>query len=195
MNEKIFRDRIEIPLKLVIDVTDEPEGLTEATKAVLRRLVSENEGERALAEEDMLMAFIADSPGACTMTYGADSDDALDNLQEVGALSCEPHPQITNDAAEARMAAERDSMPNAHDDGSGASPDTVRRDVGLASEFVKGVEFALSLVRDSDACGVRESLAKCPETYRQARRESVQAIERWLKPNIGIGKTGAEGVA
>ena len=112
MNEKIFRDRIEIPLRLVIDVTDEPEGLTEATKAVLRRLVSENEGERVLAEEDMLMAFIADSPGACTMTYGADSDDALDNLQEIGALSCEPHPQITNDAAEARMAAERDSVPN-----------------------------------------------------------------------------------
>jgi hypothetical protein len=73
-------------------------------------------------------------------------------------------------------------LPNAHADGS-AVADTVRRDVGLASEFVKGVEFALSLVRDSDACGVRESLAKCPETYRQARRESVQAIERWLKPN------------
>jgi hypothetical protein len=55
--------------------------------------------------------------------------------------------------------------------------------VGLDREFLKGVEFALSLVRDYDTCGVRESLAKCPETYRQARRESVQAIERWLKLN------------
>uniref|UniRef100_A0A6M3ILG3 Uncharacterized protein n=1 Tax=viral metagenome TaxID=1070528 RepID=A0A6M3ILG3_9ZZZZ len=61
--------------------------------------------------------------------------------------------------------------------------DTVRRDVELVSEFVEGVEFALSLVRDSDTCGMDESLAKCPETYRQARRESVQAIERWLKRN------------
>lgn len=54
---------------------------------------------------------------------------------------------------------------------------------GLAREFLKGVEFALSLVRHDDPCNVREYLAKCPESYRSGKQGCIEAIERYLKFN------------
>lgn len=105
--EAIFRDRIEIPVKLVIDVTDEPDGLSEGTKQVLRRLVADDPGERALALEDLAMAFMADSPAACTMTYGSDSAEAVQELAELGALDMEVDGEIGMMAAEARREANR----------------------------------------------------------------------------------------
>lgn len=102
MDEDIFCDRIEIPLRLVIDVTDNPDGLKEETKALLRKLLSQDKNARALAQEDLLMAFIADTPAACTMSYGTDSAEAIENLRDLHALSAEPAAAITAAAAEAR---------------------------------------------------------------------------------------------
>lgn len=107
VHEQIFCDRIEIPMKLVIDVTDNPDGLKEETAELLRKLVSENETERAMAQEDLLMAFIMRTPAACTMSCGGDSAQALENLEEIGALDAEPHDDITALAAEGHYAEER----------------------------------------------------------------------------------------
>lgn len=91
VDKPIFCDRIEIPMKLVIDVTDNPDGLKEETAEFLRKLVSEDETERAMAQEDLLMAFIAESPAAYTMSYGTDSAEAIQNLIELNALAAEGH--------------------------------------------------------------------------------------------------------
>jgi hypothetical protein len=56
--------------------------------------------------------------------------------------------------------------------------------VGLAREFLKGVEFALSLVQSDDPCNVREVLAPHPESYRHGKRDAADAIARYLKPNV-----------
>jgi hypothetical protein len=107
VHEPIFCDRIEIPMKLVIDVTDEPEGLTEETAELLRKLVSEDETERAMAQEDFVMAFIMQTPAACTMSCSGDSAEALENLQRIHALDAEPDDEITDLAAEGHYAEER----------------------------------------------------------------------------------------
>lgn len=106
VHEPIFCDRIEIPMKLVIDVTDNPAGLKEETAELLRKLVSEDETEQAMAQEDLVMAFIAETPAACTMSYGTDSAEAIENLQELHALDAEPDDDITDLAAAGRYAEE-----------------------------------------------------------------------------------------
>lgn len=106
VNEEIFCDCIEIPMKLVIDVTDEPDELKEEVAELLRKLVSEDEHERALAQEDLLMAFIAETPAACTMSYLTESAEAIENLADIGALSAVPSDKICGSAAEARYMAE-----------------------------------------------------------------------------------------
>ena len=58
--------------------------------------------------------------------------------------------------------------------------------VGLAREFLKGVEFALSFMQYDDPCNVREVLARCPESYRQGKQDAVAAIARYLKPNTKL---------
>ena len=104
--EPLFCDRIEIPMKLVIDVTDNPSGLKEETAELLRRCLSPDEGVSGLALEDLVMAFIAESPASCTMSYGTDSAEAIENLRELGALDAEPSDEISNAAAEARYTAD-----------------------------------------------------------------------------------------
>jgi hypothetical protein len=52
-----------------------------------------------------------------------------------------------------------------------------------AREFVRGIEFALSLVRDSDSIGVNAVLAKCPESYRRGQRDAINAIASYLYPH------------
>jgi hypothetical protein len=99
----IFRDRIELPMTLVIDVTGEPEELKESVKATLRRLFSEDEHVRNLAREDMLMAFIMETPAACTMSCGGDSAEAIKQLAELQCLSAEVDDDLSMGAAEARM--------------------------------------------------------------------------------------------
>lgn len=103
-SDLIFRDRIELPMKLVVDVTGRPDELKAGVEDTLRRLLSDDEGERALAQEDFLMAFIMDTPAACTMTCGGDSAAAIENLRELGCLSAEVDDAISMGAAEARMA-------------------------------------------------------------------------------------------
>ncbi|MEI8164764.1 MAG: hypothetical protein WCG26_00230 [Chloroflexales bacterium] len=104
--ERIVCDRIEISIKIVIDVTDEPEGLSDQTANLLRRLVSKHVDERALAQEDLAFAFIQASPADCTGTCLQESCEALDELHELGALSAEVYPEISNEAAEARLNAD-----------------------------------------------------------------------------------------
>jgi hypothetical protein len=105
--EELFCDCIEIPMKLVIDVTDEPDELKEEVAELLRKLVSEDEGERALAQEDLIMAFIAETPAACTMSYLTESAEAIEHLADIGALSAIPSDKIMTLASEARFMAER----------------------------------------------------------------------------------------
>jgi hypothetical protein len=50
----------------------------------------------------------------------------------------------------------------------------------FAPDFLKGVGFALSLVQSGDSHRVREALACCPESYRQGKNDSVEAILRFL---------------
>jgi hypothetical protein len=101
--EEIYRDRIEIPMRIVIDVTDQPEDLAEATKAFLRRLVSADEGDRALAMEDIVWAIIGRADCLGPSSWGQEADDAINDLHGLQALSAEPGEGIMCAAATERM--------------------------------------------------------------------------------------------
>ena len=86
-NEQIFCDPIEITLRLKIDVTDEPEDLTEGAADFLRRLVSEDPEEQAVAEEDLVwaLAMSCDVVSGC-MSCDSETADALEICGVIGAV-------------------------------------------------------------------------------------------------------------
>ena len=90
-DERIFCDPIEIIVRMKIDVSDEPEELTEKSAAFLRRLISEDETEQAVATEDIVhaLAMRCDIIGGCDSCDG-ETLDALDNLCEICAVDFLP---------------------------------------------------------------------------------------------------------
>lgn len=52
-----------------------------------------------------------------------------------------------------------------------------------AREFLHGVEYAMTLVRESDSIGVSAALAKCPESYRRGQQDAIRAITTYLYPH------------
>jgi hypothetical protein len=84
-------------------------------------------------------------------------------------------------------------MPNTRPHAPERNDGIVPADVRPVREFLRGVEFALSLADQSDVCGASAVLADDPESYRRGHKSAVDAIARYLQPNAsGKFSSGSE---